>query len=290
MNHLITIITPTYNCERHIDQCLESVQSQGFSNKVKHLVIDGGSTDRTCNIVKSFANVDLISESDKGQSDAFNKGIMLAQSEWIMTLDGDDILLPNSLSKFINAIEKKSPDLVYGHQCFIDENSNIIKVTVSIKYKKKYVLNHLFLPPSSGLCFRSSILKKQLFDINHHYNMDTEWFLRHPNKLSSVTIFSPTSGFRVWQGSKTYSLSSKYLHLKAEDNIRNKIIKEREILDRKYYAPYKKNLAKKYGVLSALVPKLIMAEYFINKLTMKIHSIFLSIFRLIRPIPPEINE
>ena len=99
MSHIITIITPTYNCESYIHECLESVRSQGLSNKVKHIVIDGGSKDETCNIIKSFANVDLVSESDDGQGDAFNKGIILAKSGWIMILDGDDILLPNSLSK-----------------------------------------------------------------------------------------------------------------------------------------------------------------------------------------------
>tara|TARA_B110000259_G_C13918043_1_gene363650 strand:+ start:61 stop:903 length:843 start_codon:yes stop_codon:yes gene_type:complete len=278
MSHIISIITPTYNCESYIYACLESVRSQGLSDKVKHIVIDGGSKDETCNIIRSFANVDLVSESDDGQSDAFNKGIILAKGEWIMILDGDDILLPNSLSKYINLIEKKSPDIIYGHQCFINEDANIIKTNISVKYKKRYVQNHLYLPPSSGLCLRSSLIKNQLFDINHHYNMDTEWFLRYPGKISSGVIPTPTTGFRVWQGSKTYSLTSKYSS-QAEDNISEEITKEREILDKKYYAPYRKHLSKKYTIYSKLIPKLIKVDYLINKVYMKTKYLIIKLIK-----------
>ena len=190
MRHLISIITPTFNCQEYIGECLESVKSQNLQDLVKHIVIDGVSDDATCDIVKSFENIELISEPDKGQSDAFNKGIIRADTPWIMILDGDDILLPGSLLRYINLIKKKSPDIVYGHQSFIDEKANVIKVNTSIKFKKRYALNGLFIPPSSGLCFKSSVIKNQLFNINHHYNMDTEWFLNHPSlRYGGYVIF-----------------------------------------------------------------------------------------------------
>ena len=176
-------------------------------------------------------------------------------------------------------IEKKSPDIIYGHQCFMNEDAKIIKVNTSIKYKKRYIQNHLYIPPSSGLCFRSSVIKKQLFDINHHYNMDTEWFLRYPGKLSSGVIPTPTCGFRVWQGSKTYSLTSKYSPQAEEDNISEEIIKEREILDKKYYAPYRKSLLKKYSICSKLIPKLVKVEYLINKVFMKINYLVIKLIK-----------
>lgn len=277
MKHLISIITPTFNCENHIYECLSSVRSQNLSEIVKHIVVDGESTDKTLEIVRDFKDVDLISEPDLGQSDAFNKGIAYSNSQWIIILDGDDILTPGSLNRYINSIKNYNPDIVYGHQNFIDENSNIIKTNTSIIYKKEFILSGLFIPPSSGLCFRASILKNNLFDINHHYNMDTEWFLRYQGKLQSKVISYPTSGFRVWSGSKTFSLSNAFSNKLEDNSKKDEITKERIILYEKYYAPYQETVSKKfkfYKIKSALI----YCDFILNKLIMKLRFILISKF------------
>ena len=276
MRHLISIITPTFNCQEYIGECLESVKSQNLQDLVKHIVIDGVSDDETCDIVKSFENIELISEPDKGQSDAFNKGIIRADTPWIMILDGDDILLPGSLLRYINLIKKKSPDIVYGHQSFIDEKANVIKVNTSIKFKKRYALNGLFIPPSSGLCFKSSVIKNQLFNINHHYNMDTEWFLNHQDKITSEVIHFPTTGFRIWEGSKTSSLTQKYFIGTEDESAIEEIGKERNALDIKYYRPYKKSIQEKNVFIRRLIPIFIKIDYLYNKVYMKIKYLIIS--------------
>lgn len=276
MNHLITIITPTYNCEKYIGECLESVRSQNLEHLVKHIVIDGVSEDMTCNIIESFDNVDFISEPDQGQSDAFNKGIIRAESPWIMLLDGDDILLPGSLLRYIKLINEKSPDIVYGHQSFIDKEANILKVNTSIKFKKRYALNGLYIPPSSGLCFKSSVIKNQLFDVNHHYNMDTEWFLNLKKRISSGVISLPTTGFRIWEGSKTFSLTKKYSDDIEDESAIEEIKKERHMLDKKYYTPYRDSISKKHLLFRSLIPVIIKVDYLYNKVIMKLKYLILS--------------
>jgi len=217
----------------------------------------------------------LISEKDLGQSDAFNKGILSAKSDWIVLLDGDDEFLAGSLKRYLDILNKKSPDIIYGHQSFIDHNSNIIKTSTSIKYKKSYVLNGLFIPPSSGLGFKTSIIQNQLFDINHHYNMDTEWFLRCEKKLSSIVIPYATTAFRIWDGSKTFSLSSNLISNEdVEDN--TEMQKERDMLNHKYYAPYMQKSGKS-KVMIIIKSKLIYFDFIINKIIMKIKYKFYSI-------------
>ena len=193
-----------------------------------------------------------------------------------MILDGDDILLPGSLLRYINLIKKKSPDIVYGHQSFIDEKANVIKVNTSIKFKKRYALNGLFIPPSSGLCFKSSVIKNQLFNINHHYNMDTEWFLNHQDKITSEVIPFPTTGFRIWEGSKTSSLTQKYSIGTEDESAIEEIGKERNALDIKYYRPYKKSIQEKNVFIRRLIPIFIKIDYLYNKVYMKIKYLIIS--------------
>ena len=256
MQHLISIITPTYNCERHIKECLESVASQNLSEKVQHYVIDGGSTDQTIDIVKKYSDVIYVSEKDEGQSDAFNKGIKLANTDWIVILDGDDIMMPGSLEAYIK-MTKKNPDIIYGHSSFIDYESNIIKNTMSINYHKSFVVHDLFIPPSSGLMFRSKLLKENMFNIKHHYNMDTEWFLRMNKPLKSSLISMVTTGFRVWTGSKTYSLTSE------SEKLPKQIIEERNMLLH-YKNDFKAKISK-FGIIRIAYAYLLKNYFYLLK-------------------------
>jgi len=87
---LISIITPTLNSERFIKENLKSIQNQSYKN-IEHIIIDGGSTDDTLSIIKEFdKNAIVVSEPDKGISDAFNKGIQLARGEILSIINSDD--------------------------------------------------------------------------------------------------------------------------------------------------------------------------------------------------------
>ena len=109
---LISIVTATYNCERYIDECLKSVASQKSNDFLKeHIVVDGLSSDNTVEILKKHQDVKWISETDTGQSDALNKGFLMAKGDWIILLDGDDYLLPGTLKLYHKAIKKGNVDI-----------------------------------------------------------------------------------------------------------------------------------------------------------------------------------
>ncbi|GAB3512671.1 hypothetical protein GCM10027341_53690 [Spirosoma knui] len=110
----ITIITATYNAERFLQQSIESVLSQNFSN-IEYIIIDGGSTDQTVDIIKRNSSkiTYWISETDKGIYDAWNKGISRATGEWIMFLGSDDLLLPGALAMYVNFIGTLPADTEY---------------------------------------------------------------------------------------------------------------------------------------------------------------------------------
>jgi glycosyltransferase involved in cell wall biosynthesis len=106
MNPFLTIITASFNSEKTIADTIKSILSQNFTN-YEYLVIDGGSSDNTLQIIKSFEtqftekgiNYQWISEQDSGIYDAWNKAVKLAQGQWITFIGSDDIFLPQSLSK-----------------------------------------------------------------------------------------------------------------------------------------------------------------------------------------------
>jgi hypothetical protein len=94
----ITLVTPSYNQGAFIEQTVRSVLLQGYPN-LEYIIIDGGSTDETVNIIKKYASkiTFWVSEPDRGQSDAINKGLARATGEWVNWLNSDDFLLPGAL-------------------------------------------------------------------------------------------------------------------------------------------------------------------------------------------------
>src|SRR5882724_10379769 len=119
---LITIITPTYNAGKFIEKCIESVQAQTFKN-FEHLILDGESVDDTVKLVQQygqrFTTIKLKVEKDKGVFDAMNKGIGLAQANWLYFLGADDYLYDNDvLRKISEYLLKNEAQLIYGNVFF----------------------------------------------------------------------------------------------------------------------------------------------------------------------------
>jgi glycosyltransferase involved in cell wall biosynthesis len=110
---LVTVITAVLNGDRHLGQCLESVLQQDYSN-LEHIVLDGGSTDGTVDILRRYNNRIALwrSEPDKGVYDAWNKGLAEARGEWICFLGADDEFLPGAVSSYM-ALAVKHPQAEY---------------------------------------------------------------------------------------------------------------------------------------------------------------------------------
>ena len=113
---MITVITPCFNSEQHIERTICSVLQQKETTDVEYLVIDGGSTDKTMDIVNHYRNqIDkVVSEKDRGIADAYNKGIRLALGDLIGIVAADDRLVPNVLRRVADEYDGKS-DVFVGN-------------------------------------------------------------------------------------------------------------------------------------------------------------------------------
>ena len=95
----ISIITPSYNQAVFLEQNIQSILSQGLGDSVEHIVIDGGSTDGSIDILRKYPHLIWKSEKDRGQSHALNKGFKMATGDIIGWINSDDKLTPCALHR-----------------------------------------------------------------------------------------------------------------------------------------------------------------------------------------------
>lgn len=114
-NPLVSIVTPCWNSCTTIKRCLESVQKQTYFYW-EHVVVDGGSTDGTLDILRSkqWKNLYWVSESDKGIYNAMNKGITLSKGEIIVVLNSDDMFFPDAVQNAVYALRSSLVQATYG--------------------------------------------------------------------------------------------------------------------------------------------------------------------------------
>lgn len=162
---MISVITPVYNGERFIEFCIKVVIDQACPD-VEHIIIDGGSTDRTVEIIKRYAekcpHIRWLSEKDEGQADALNKGFDMSNGEIIGWLNADDYYEPKALEKVIELFEDSKINIISGDCRIINNETGNIRIQKSyeIRYEDLfYYWKESFCPPQPSIFFRRGVLE-----------------------------------------------------------------------------------------------------------------------------------
>ena len=124
VNPLVTIVTVVFNAEQYLEQTIQSIMNQTYNN-IEYIIIDGGSTDGTINIIKRYEdNIDYwTSEKDHGVYDAMNKGIKLAKGKWINFMNAGDSFYSDTTVSDIFKEPYNNIDIIYGDRQVIFANS-----------------------------------------------------------------------------------------------------------------------------------------------------------------------
>ncbi|MGX5857992.1 glycosyltransferase family 2 protein [Dyadobacter jiangsuensis] len=171
----ISIVSPSYNQGEFIEDAIQSVIDQNYPN-FEHIIIDGGSTDETIDILKKYPHLIWVSEKDKGQSDAINKGFKRASGDIIGWLNTDDYYLPNAFKLVAENFSKTSADALYGDIIFVDKHRKKTRDVKSHKPVKWLSLFYCFIPSAAFFVKRHVIQSGIMIDSNLHICMDKDLF------------------------------------------------------------------------------------------------------------------
>jgi glycosyltransferase involved in cell wall biosynthesis len=178
---LISVVTPSFNQAAFIEDTLRSVLAQDYPN-TEYMVIDGGSTDGSVAIIRRYASriSYWVSEMDRGQAHAINKGFERARGDILAWLNSDDTYLPGALSSVAACFaERPDVDLVYGDYVYIDpEGRTLLRRRLFDSMSYETLLYHDYLGQPAVFFRRSLLDKVGPVDEQLYYHMDWELFLR----------------------------------------------------------------------------------------------------------------
>lgn len=247
----VSIIIPTYNAEKYIDGCLDSIKDQ-LDEEDEVLIIDDGSTDGTAEICKHYVSnkIHYIYQENSGVSAARNNGLQYAKGDWIFFVDADDYLFSGSLSKAKNAISNETELIVLGSTSSVDEvliqqksffietNKNVLRLLLCESANKLLIPSniqqrHFNMWACWGRLYRKDILKKWkitfdselflgedlLFSINYLLKIDKVKFVDEIAYYYRPNDSSVTARFQINRVVNTLRLIEKIKMVLTDNQI-----------------------------------------------------------------------
>ena len=260
-NPKFSIITVCYNSVSFIEDTIKSILSQNFTD-FEYVIIDGGSTDGTLKVIRQYESefinngikFILVSEPDNGIYDAMNKGIELANGEWINFMNSGDWFYDNkvltNIDKFIS--QNKAPDIIYGDTeiRYSDEYRGFTRIQKAGKLDKLYrgmVFSHqsVFVKTELMMEFK---FKSNLYNYTADFDFFLQLFISNKNFLNTNMIISS-----ILAGGKSDEKLNRINSLKENYKI------SKYYLGQKYFIPRIINMIKEmtFAIFQSFTPKCI---------------------------------
>ncbi|NLG99315.1 MAG: glycosyltransferase [Chloroflexi bacterium] len=208
----VTIITPSYNQAEFLEETILSVLSQNYPN-LEYFIIDGGSTDGSPEIIRKYEDrlAWWVSERDRGQSDAVNKGFARATGEIIGWINSDDYFLPGAIHAAVQAMQEH-PDcsIVFGDVLAINGSGEPINVMTFGDWSLDDLMQFKVIGQPSVFIRREALERAGYLDLSYHYLLDHELWLRVVQQGPMYYYRQRWSAARYHAGAKNVSQTDKY--------------------------------------------------------------------------------
>lgn len=200
----VSVVTPAYNAAAFIERTIHSVLSQRGDFELEYVVVDGGSTDGTLDIVRRYENrLRCLSGPDAGQVDAINKGFRYATGEVLAWLNADDVYASGAVEAVVGALRRTRARWCFGECAIIDENDRPIrgaissyKSWVSRRYSRRRLVGRNFIPQPAVFFRRDLFDEAGPLDASLRYAMDYDLWLRFAKIAQPVFVPRTLAGFR----------------------------------------------------------------------------------------------
>ncbi len=194
--HRFSVITITYNAEKYLEETLASVASQKFTD-YEHIIWDGGSRDRTGEIVKAFPHIKFFQGGDEGIADAMNRGAAQATGEFLLHLHADDLLAHDHVFSYVDvSLRHHAVSWLYGQAHIIDGQGKKVRTTPFETYTHQRLQKYNFITHPATFIRRSLFEKVGGFHKKWKYCMDYALWLRLAEESSPFALASPLACFR----------------------------------------------------------------------------------------------
>lgn len=203
---LVTVVTPSYNQGRFIEETILSVLNQDYP-RIEYLVIDGGSTDNTLDILSKYEDrLTWISEADRGQSHAINKGFQLANGEILCWLNSDDKYEPGAISRsVVYLIDHPDIAMCYGRVNVISDEGTFLETTPIPRPFDLWAIAHwVYGINQASTFFRKKALDQVGYvDEKLNWAMDWDLWMRIGSKFKIAALDITVASIRMYYGTKT---------------------------------------------------------------------------------------